>query len=712
MKQKQLLRTLLAAVCLLVGTSAWADAGDKITNLNLIFNGSTSGNLTYVLGTGEIANSNGTGQYWTPGVAVDTENSRLKLANGNLTFNLANTSQMGEKDIVTISYDVALGYSTKDANRDFQFIVKNNEGTAIITETYNSRNSDRHSSTLGFSRDAMYNPGDANTDWANKIHFEIVLNYETKKISASCECATATNKSQIISAFDMNDEQQKYIGSIYLSAGNMNAMDHANLLANLKVITTKGDYSTTKTITYKYEDNNGEDITELALSKGATASATPDNGSTYTPVYPTSFVDDDWTYDYTYVSGGEQITVTDDETITIVYNKTNHPITDVVVNYTDGLNIFKTDNIATDYPEGKSIGFALRKYVLDSTNGVLYQTPNALGAWESTAAAATLTENVTPTDIANVVFFAEGEEIDTKSGTGSTTAASRQSVGRFSADGKICTLGAGQYRFYAVMHCGNGSDYTQVHGQMYVKAGETTIGNKDVMQRGNNQNLDFNFILKEEKDIYVQYSGGSSSGIDYIYIQKIGDAEVPANVTSAGWATLYTPYALDFSSLSEDLTAYTASVSDGSVTLTKVQTVPANSGVVLKGKAKEYSIPVIASSKTEKGDLQGATTALAYEDFEANNSYYVLATAADNSGDVQFRKVTSGTIAEGKAYLKIANGNTGGGAKALSVMFANDPTGIATVNASEAVQPAKRIVNGKLVIEKNGKRYNAAGAEF
>jgi hypothetical protein len=75
-------------------------------------------------------------------------------------------------------------------------------------------------------------------------------------------------------------------------------------------------------------------------------------------------------------------------------------------------------------------------------------------------------------------------------------------------------------------------------------------------------------------------------------------------------------------------------------------------------------------------------------------------------------RATTGSLAAGKAYLVIGSGSGSGEAKALSVMFANDPTGIANVNAAEVAQPVKRIVNGQLVIEKNGKRYNAAGAEF
>lgn len=185
---------------------------------------------------------------------------------------------------------------------------------------------------------------------------------------------------------------------------------------------------------------------------------------------------------------------------------------------------------------------------------------------------------------------------------------------------------------------------------------------------------------------------------------------VTATITSAGWATLYTDKALDFSGV-KGLTAYTATVTNNTVTLNKVQNnVPANTGVVLEGAADTYYIPVVASSETAKGDLQGsATDATAFDAY----SGYTLYILTQNGNDVQFNPCTSGSIAAGKAFLKVAtDNNNSGGAKALSVVFANDPTGISTVNATETAQPVKRIVNGKLVIEKNGKHYNAAGAEF
>ena len=194
---------------------------------------------------------------------------------------------------------------------------------------------------------------------------------------------------------------------------------------------------------------------------------------------------------------------------------------------------------------------------------------------------------------------------------------------------------------------------------------------------------------------------------DYILVKK---SKTNITISDAGWATLYTPNALDFSSLSEDVTAYTATCTDGVVTLTAVDDVPANTGVVLKGAAATYSIPVIASSETEKGDLTGSATATAFNAYDGY-TLYMLKKVGDNA---QFVPVTSGSVAAGKAFLKIANA---GEARSLSVVFADETTGISTVNGEgfkangshyfdlqgrRVVNPASGlyIVSGKKVIVK------------
>ncbi len=277
-------------------------------------------------------------------------------------------------------------------------------------------------------------------------------------------------------------------------------------------------------------------------------------------------------------------------------------------------------------------------------------------------------------------------------------------------------LPAGKYIIEAATRANaevtSGKIYVYADGQVDKNAEGNHIGNQngDLGHGWSWTSIDFELTSTSDVKIgyYVNATGsGKWASCDDWHLYKLPES-VSATIGAAGWATLYSPYTLDFAKATPSgLKAYTATTDGAKVTLTPVDNVPAHTGVVLEGTAGNYSIPVIASSETGRGDLKGnATAATAFNAF-GNYTLYIL-TLIDNN-NVQFNPCTSGEIAAGKAFLKVAKTT---GAKALSVMFANDPTGIANVNAAEVAQPAKRIVNGQLVIEKNGKRYNAAGAEF
>ena len=221
-----------------------------------------------------------------------------------------------------------------------------------------------------------------------------------------------------------------------------------------------------------------------------------------------------------------------------------------------------------------------------------------------------------------------------------------------------------------------------------------------------------NFTLNAEtSSLYINGANSEtvktnqSEDFDYVLIKKLPE-NVTATITAAGWSTLYTPYALDFSGTG--LTAYTAACDGSKVTLTPVENVPANTGVVLKGAANTYNIPVIASSSTAKGDLKGSATAA--KTFDESYNYYYLAMIGANA---QFKKLTSGSIAAGKAYLQLDKATP---ARELSVSFEEDVTAISSVELSQdkmqneffdlqgrrVAQPTKGlyIVNGKKVIIK------------
>ena len=177
-------------------------------------------------------------------------------------------------------------------------------------------------------------------------------------------------------------------------------------------------------------------------------------------------------------------------------------------------------------------------------------------------------------------------------------------------------------------------------------------------------------------------------------------------VGTAGWATTVTTKALDFTGAS--VKAYTAKLSDNTVTLTEATQVPAGTALILKAAAGSYDIPVIAEADDVDNDLKGSATEATVMDDA--NTYYGL--AINGNGSAQFTKIEAGgTIAAGKAYLMVAGV---AGAKVLAVSF-GEATGISSLSQNadkenaqfynlagqRVAQPQKGlyIVNGKKVVK-------------
>ena len=115
---------------------------------------------------------------------------------------------------------------------------------------------------------------------------------------------------------------------------------------------------------------------------------------------------------------------------------------------------------------------------------------------------------------------------------------------------------------------------------------------------------------------------------------------------------------------------------------------------------------MIASSSTAQGNLKGsATEATAYNAFDGF-TLYVLTAVGEN---VQFNPVTSGSIAAGKAFLKIKGGASY--ARPMEVVFADEIlTGINEAKSEiKAAKEGKFVVDGKLRIFSKGKMFNANG---
>lgn len=171
-----------------------------------------------------------------------------------------------------------------------------------------------------------------------------------------------------------------------------------------------------------------------------------------------------------------------------------------------------------------------------------------------------------------------------------------------------------------------------------------------------------------------------------VVISKIYLCETTISKTLAasGWSTLATPYGLNFSGV-DGLTAFVvSSISADAVTLTSVDEMPANSGVILKGTASTaYSIPTKADAAFDgTNKLHAAVTAY---DCAANEVYIM------QGG--QFHLVTAAsTVPAGKAYLLAED--VPAAVKSLGVIFDEETTAIEGVESRAAL---------------NGQFYNLAG---
>ena len=199
----------------------------------------------------------------------------------------------------------------------------------------------------------------------------------------------------------------------------------------------------------------------------------------------------------------------------------------------------------------------------------------------------------------------------------------------------------------------------------------------------------------------------SDMSLEIVYLSTV------ATIGTYGWATFSSAYALDFSKATEGLEAYMITGHEGNV-VTKSQvtgTVPAGTGLLLKGAAGNYTIPVVGSSDTNVSAnklVAGTGTSISAEE---GKTKYVLGVSASDKAEFQKIVSTAATVAAGKAYLQF--NEVISGARALRMSF-GDETAVENVKA--AAETAKKngtyLENGKIAIYKNGVKFNVAGQQM
>ena len=215
--------------------------------------------------------------------------------------------------------------------------------------------------------------------------------------------------------------------------------------------------------------------------------------------------------------------------------------------------------------------------------------------------------------------------------------------------------------------------------------------------------------------IYSDEGAAIQQMIDYIPMDK----NIEIHVGSNGIATFTPSVALDFTNAT-NIKAYTATVSETTVTLTETKTVAAGEGVIIKsvngGEAEETIAVTNPVTATEGNALVGTLVDIypLATDETINEVTYTNYILNNGSNGIGFYKANNKKVAAGKAYLRV-RAETVAEAKALTIVWNDgETTGIkdnyefGTMNSDAATfdLSGRKVANpAKGLYIKNGKKF-------
>lgn len=199
------------------------------------------------------------------------------------------------------------------------------------------------------------------------------------------------------------------------------------------------------------------------------------------------------------------------------------------------------------------------------------------------------------------------------------------------------------------------------------------------------------------------------SGFESTKLKVTVDSEVATTLNTAGYAT----FSCNKNVRIIDAEAYKASVNGETITLTKLTGyIPAGTGVILYSKTPSTTVTMsVATSSDAAADVSAnalrATT-------KADGS--VVATVDANSWALSsnntFRKYEGTSYRANRAYL-VHEVSSSAATRALSIANGETgTTGLDNIDSQASAREGNVFENGKIVIIRNGKKYNLAGQEI
>ena len=169
----------------------------------------------------------------------------------------------------------------------------------------------------------------------------------------------------------------------------------------------------------------------------------------------------------------------------------------------------------------------------------------------------------------------------------------------------------------------------------------------DVVETYNNNGFKYVFTLSADYDVTITTQKKAMAGIDPIAF----------TLDDVGMCTYCSEYDLDFTGI-EGITAYIASgfnPTTGSVVLTRVEEVPAGTGLVIKGTPGDYEIPANATNYYYMNMLKGIVVPTPVPTYEYSEKFYRECAnyTLQPDGIFHISNGSSNPLAANKAYLQI-----------------------------------------------------------
>lgn len=174
------------------------------------------------------------------------------------------------------------------------------------------------------------------------------------------------------------------------------------------------------------------------------------------------------------------------------------------------------------------------------------------------------------------------------------------------------------------------------------------------------------FKVKAGNTYYLMALGSKIGffGFKYSVNEKV-------SITDAGFATFAASYPVDYSA--NGMVAYAVKYADGKLTYNKIEgIVPANTAVLLKGDAKDYTLTVA------EGEPATVDTDLKVADGTKTGANNIYCLANKNNGVGFYQVANTVTIPANKAYLEIGTPVTTP-AKYYSIGIGGNTTGIQAI---------------------------------